>query len=333
MALSAGISRGLPGSLGASLVHQSYWDGKAHQVGTVTYSQQFAGGFFMSLYSSYLHSSDSDFMVGLSFTKSLGERRSSSTTTTHQNDNTRVRLETQQNVPTGTGVGYRLGATLGDRDELDGSLHGQTDYGHYSLDARYFDEGAIWRAGARGSVAWLAGKAYLAREISRGFAVATVGDLEDVRVYLDNHEIGRTDEHGRILLPSLRPYETNRVRIEPEDLPLGMEVDALTLEISPYLGSGTVASFPVRVSRQAILYAMQPNGLPVPEGSTVQIVGDEGQSIAGVNGLIYLKGLQTSNRVRIAWGDEQCEFDIPLPEGEHPLPSLGTFVCEEAAVK
>ncbi len=326
--LSAGMSRGLPGSLGASLVYQSYWGGHTRRVGTVNYSQQFTGGLFLSLFASYFRSVDDDYTLGLSFSKSFGRRHSANITTTQQSDDTRVRMEMRRSLPVESGVGYRLGATLGKQNELDGTLVGQTDYGRYSLDARHRDDETIWRVGALGSVAWLAGKSYLAREISRGFAVARVGGLPDVRVYLENHELGRTDEDGQILLPSLRPYETNRVRIEPDDLPLGVEVDSLMLEIAPYFRSGTVVSFPVRVSRQAILHAVQSSGSPIPEGAIVEVEGGRPQSSAGLNGMIYLKGLRSSSHINVMWDDQQCEFDIPLPGGEHPLPNLGEFRCE-----
>ncbi len=56
--------------------------------------------------------------------------------------------------------------------------------------------------------------------IRNGFAVAKVGEFENVRVYVENHEVGRTDRHSRILLPALQPFEDNRVSIESSDLPL-----------------------------------------------------------------------------------------------------------------
>ena len=52
----------------------------------------------------------------------------------------------------------------------------------------------------------------------------------------------------------------DRVDVRPgfaEDLPLGVEVDALSLEVAPYFRSGMVVEFPIRVSRQALLTALQ----------------------------------------------------------------------------
>ena len=183
-------------------------------------------------------------------------------------------------------------------------------------------------ADRRAGNAWLAGRPYLTREISDGFAVAKVGDFENVRVYLENHEIGRSDSKGRLLLPSLRPYETNRVRIEPADLPIGAQIQSLTAEVAPYFRAGTVVEFPVTMTRQAIMYARLSDGSPVPEGSTVIVDGRDERLFAGLEGMIYVTGIESAGRATVRWPDGECSFDFPMPDGEKALPDLGILLCE-----
>ena len=208
-------------------------------------------------------------------------------------------------------------------------LIGQTEFGRYTADARNFDGNTSWRVGTQGSLAWLAGRAYAAREITDGFAVARVADIPNVRVYLDNHEIGRSDSKGRILLPALRPYESNRIRIAAEDLPLGVQVDKLELRVAPYFRSGTVVEFPVRTSRQLVLNAVRESGEPVPEGAVVRIDGRDDWSIVGMDGMVYLTGLAGPTRLTLSWLEQSCQMEIELPDNDEPLPSIGTRVCEE----
>ena len=248
----------------------------------------------------------------------------------HREDETRFRFEAQQQVPVGTGVGYRVGATYANENQLDGTFIGQTEVGRHTLDARRYDGSNTWRVGTQGSLAWLAGRPYAAREITDGFAVTKVADIPNVRVYLDNQEIGRSDSHGQILLPSLRPYESNRIRIAAEDLPLGVQVDKLELIVAPYYRSGTVVEFPVRVSKHAVLNAVRDNGEQVPEGAVVRIAGRDDWSIVGLDGLVYLTGLDGPTRLEVSWLEQSCTIDIELPESDEPLPNIGVRVCEEA---
>lgn len=326
MVATAGMNRGIVGSLAATYVHQAFWERDSRDVFTVTYSARIYD-FFLSVYTSYIHSDLSDFMVGMTMSRSFGERGSTSTTASHREDDTRMRIESQYRVPVGPGVGYHVGATLADENQLDGSLIGQTEYGRYTLDARNFDGNTAWRVGTQGSLAWLAGRVYAAREIADGFAVARIADIPNVRVYVDNHQIGRTDAKGRILLPSLRSYEANRIRIEADDLPLGAQVDKLELSVAPYYRSGTVAEFPVRTSRQVVLNAVLENGRPVPEGATVRIEGTDDWSVVGMDGMIYLAGLAGTTRLAVSWLERRCELEIALPDGDEPLPHIGTRVC------
>lgn len=327
-AVNAGWNRGIIGSIVATFVHQDYWDRDSRDVLTVTYNTRIRE-FFVSVYSSVIHSGSTDYQVGMNFSRSFGDRGNTSTMASHREDDTRVRVETQYRVPVGPGVGYRAGMTLANQNQYDGMLIGQSEYGRYTLDGRNFDGDTTWRLGTQGSLAWLAGRAYAAREIADGFAVARVGDVPNVRVYLENHEIGRSDAKGRILLPSLRPYESNRIRIEAQDLPMGVQVDRLELRVAPYFRSGTVVEFPVRTSRQLVLNAIREDGQPVPEGAMVRIDDREDWSIVGLDGMIYLTGLEGPVHLNVTWLEESCGLDVPLPAGDEPLPNIGTMICEE----
>ncbi|MFW2404038.1 MAG: fimbria/pilus outer membrane usher protein [Gammaproteobacteria bacterium] len=327
-AINAGLNRGIIGSLVATYIHQSYWDRDSRDVLTLTYNTRFRD-FFVSMYSSVVYAGSSDLMIGMNVSKNFGDRGNTSTYASHRDGDTRVRVESQYRVPVGPGVGYRVGATMANQKQIDGTLIGQSEFGRYTLDARNFDGEKSWRFSTQGSLAWLAGRPYAAREIMDGFAVAKVSEIPNVRVYLENHEIGRTDAKGRILLPALRSYETNRVRIEAEDLPLGAQVDQLELRVAPFYRSGTVVEFPVSVSRQLVLNAMLENGEPVPDGAVVNVDGRDDWSIVGMNGLVYLTGIEGTTSLTLSWLERKCRITVPMPEGNEPLPNVGTQVCEE----
>jgi outer membrane usher protein len=171
----------------------------------------------------------------------------------------------------------------------------------------------------------------LSRRITDSFAVVQVPDYSGVGIYADNQLVARTDADGNALLPRLRPYQKNTVRIEQADLPLDAQIDAVQLDAVPYFRSGLLLKFPVKRSRGALLTIVLENGEPLPAGAQVQIIGDNVEENevfpTGLRGEVYLTGLAVSNRLRVTWRDQSCEFVLPFPESTDPLPHLGTYIC------
>ena len=64
------------------------------------------------------------------------------------------------------------------------------------------------------------------RWLDQSFAVVQVADYPDLTVYVENQPIGRTDRKGRVLLDSLRPYDTNQVSLDPAELPMDASLRA-----------------------------------------------------------------------------------------------------------
>ncbi len=131
--------------------------------------------------------------------------------------------------------------------------------------------------------------------------------------------------------PSLRAYQKSTVRIEQADLPFDAQIDAVQLDAVAYFRSGLLLKFPVKRSRGALLTVVLENGEPLPAGAQAQIIGDnvEDNEVfpTGMRGEVYLTGLATSNRLRVTWREQSCEFMLPFPESTEPLPHLGTYIC------
>jgi outer membrane usher protein len=75
------------------------------------------------------------------------------------------------------------------------------------------------------------------------------------------------------------------------------------------------------------------NGEPLPAGAQVQIIGDKTQENevfpTGMRGEVYLTGLAASNRLKVTWQMQSCEFELPFPVSTEPLPHLGTYICNK----
>jgi outer membrane usher protein len=232
-------------------------------------------------------------------------------------------------------VGYRLVAGAGDSDVRQADLNLQNQVGSYTLGASQASGQTAFRGSANGGIAFLGGSAFLSRRITDSFAVVKVPGYSGVGIYADNQLVARTDTNGSALLPRLRPYQKNTVRIEQADLPMDAQIDAVQLDAVPYLRSGLLLKFPIKRSRGALLTVVLENGEPLPAGALAQIIGDSvdenGVFPAGMGGELYLTGLAASNQLRVTWLEQSCEFMLPFPESTEPLPYLGTYTCTRVA--
>ena len=332
LVFNGSISSGDDGTFGLSYVHQSYHDTALRHdtdVLSVSHNRRFLWDFFLSVRASLISAGETDYSIAMVLTRAFGNRQSTTTSADFSENSSRMRIENRASVPYGPGYGYHVGATLGDDERLDGSVTGQTQYGRYQLDAAHYDGQNYWRAGTDGSIAWMAGRPYFSRGIHDGFAVAKVGEFENVRVYVENQEVGRTDAHGRVLLPGLRPFEKNRISLESGDLPLHVRIDTTKTSVSPYSGTGTMVEFSLDASRSLMLHAIQTNGEPVPEGALAHIEGRAQPSLVGLNGMLYVSGMNQPQVARVTWPGFACVLAVPMPDDNHPLPNIGEVTCEE----
>ena len=227
----------------------------------------------------------------------------------------------------GEGFGYRTSLVSGDEDGGDAEVAVNTAHARYSAEVSQRESARGWRLQTRGSVAMLGGEVFAAREINDGFAVVDAGGFEGVRVYLENREIGKTNAHGRLLVPSLRPYEGNQLRIESEDLPLTARIDTPALRVAPYYRSGAIASFGIKASGSALLRAVTPGGVPLPEGARARVGDGAFRFPVGLDGRLYLQDLDRGARVEVAYGSERCTFALVALPAEDAVPDFGDVVC------
>jgi len=269
-----------------------------------------------------------DTLLGLNFTRSLGPARNASASVNSQAAGRSGQVQLQRSLPAGTGIGYRMRANAGETNGFYGAMAYQNDLGRYEIEAEQLQSALVARASVSGGVARLGGRTFASREIDSSFAVAQVGEEANVRIYRDNQLIGRTDADGYAILPGLRPYQDNLIRIEQADLPLDIEVDAMQVRAVPHYRSGVLLKFPVERSHGAVLTVVQESGEPLPVGATVQVAGRTEPAPVGLRGEVYITRLGDQNHLRAVWKDRACEFDAAFARSDDPLPHLGTFTCK-----
>jgi outer membrane usher protein len=330
--LFASLGLGHLGSLSVNRTRQDYYG--AHSLDILSARDSINLGWLGYLTFSVIRTvaGSTDTTFALSLTHSMNARTSlSSTTTSDSIAGATTEVNLQQNLPAGRGMGYRLIADAGALKAVDGTLDLQADTGTYEIEARQQSGSTVAQVSATGGIALLGGHAFPTRTIDDSFAVVQVGSESGVRVYRENQLVGRTDSQGYVLVPGLRPYQDNSMRIEQADLPLDIVVDTVEAQAVPYFRSGVLVSFPVEHPHGALLSVRLENGRPLPPGTLVKVAGVEEEFPSGLNGEVYVTGLKEHNALRAEWPGGTCQFSLPYKPSADPLPRLGPYLCKSVA--
>jgi outer membrane usher protein len=315
------------GSMALSYTYQDFRDAADVELVGVNYSRSVDRLGYLTLSALRILSGDADTLFGLTFTLPLGERSSASFNGQTHSGSSRGTIELQQSLPAGSGVGYRLQAGLAATDPRQAGISLQNDVGTYSLDVAQSRDQRGYQGSMRGGIALLDGQVFLSRRINDSFAVVQVPGYADVRVYADNQQVASTDGNGYALIPQLRPYQKNPIRIEQADLPLDAEIAGLQIDAVPYRHGALALKFPVKHSRGAVLSITIRNGAFLPAGAEVTMADNQGAFPVGMRGEVYLTGLAKTNALHVTWQGQSCDLTIDFPDTHDPLPHLGPLTC------
>ena len=332
--LFANLSLGRLGSLSLLTARQQFRAGPGEnentQLTSLRHSVDIRGFGYVNLTALRTSGIDADTFIGLSVSRSLGNRTNGSISVTSQSAGVSGFAQMQKGLPAGTGVGYRVRALSGTTDGAEGDLAYQNDVGTYSLGARQIGGLTQATASLSGGIAVMGAGAFASRRIDSSFAIARVGDQPDVRVYRENQLVGRTNADGYVILPGLRAYEDNQIRIEQADLPLDVAIESMNMKAVPAFRSGMLLDFPIERSRGALLTVLLENGDPLPSLARVTVEGQTESFPTGLRGEVYISRLADQNRLRATWPGGSCELDVAYAPNADPLPRLGPFECRVA---
>lgn len=206
----------------------------------------------------------------------------------------------------------------------------QLDWDGYTMDLH------LRAARARGSGGYelglvqtliaMGGGVFLTGRVDDAFALVETPGSPGVRVTLENHDMGRTDRRGRLLIPDLASYAPNAIGIEPRDLDMDASIATPTILVAPRERAGVITRFPIRKSAAVLLTLRLPDGRAPPVGAGV--AGGAEPAMVGYGGEVYLIGLKPgANRLDVSWDKGACVvvFDAPAQLGG--LPRLGPYTC------
>ncbi len=315
------------GSLGLNYTHQDFRDQDDVELVGINYSRSVGWLGYLSMSALQFLGGDPAPLFSLNLTVPLGTDDSASFSGRAHAGDTHGTVQYQHSLPVGTGVGYRLQAGFAASDPRQADLSLQNDVGTYTFGVASSPDGQAYQASVRGGVALLSGKVFPSRHIDGSFAVVQVPGFANVRVYADNQQIGMTDSDGYALVPRLRPYQKNPIRIEQADLPMDAQIEGLQLDAVPYYHSALALTFPVARSRGAIVVIKLDDGSYLPAGAEVAVDARAEAFPVGLRGEAYLTGLGETSRLHATWNGQSCDMTTSFPTTTDPLPRLGPLIC------
>jgi outer membrane usher protein len=328
----AGVSPGGTSSLGIGFARQDFRDRPDTKLATLTYGVGVGRFGFASASLQRVYAPSGETSLNLLFAIPYGEMSSATVSSTKRNGaEAQTLAQAQRSLPLGPGYGYRVLASLTGDERYEAGLSLQNNVGTYVLEAGEVNGLTALRASAAGGLSFFGGGLHASRRLSDGFGVVQLPGYPGVRVYADNQEVGVTGADGNTVLPRLRPYQRNDIRIEEADIPFDARIESVQRNAVPYYRSGVILPFAVKPARGALLTVHLEDGEPVPAGATARIDGAAEEFAVGFRGELYLAGLGATNRVRVTWNGHACEFALPFEPKADPLPDLGAFTCRQAS--
>jgi outer membrane usher protein FimD/PapC len=332
------------GSLSLSTDIVKKYVGQNRQVDTVSYSRMlWRNSTLVATFRKIREEiSSTEFFIGLTYyakpdlSLSTGYKGSDRTNT--------ETLQAQKNNPAGEGHGYRVSLERSDAPAVSATTINpfyqyNSRYGVYTGEYRgaYDDAGRrneTYTLTASGGIAYVGKTIGLSRPITDSFGLVKVGDLQGVRVYLNNQEIGRTDAGGKVFLPTLGSYEENKVSISDKDIPMEYSLPEIAKYVSPPLRSGSLIRFDAK-RFQAVtgkLNIRTEEGVRPVEYSEVrmQAQGKEAAFPTGRGGEFYLENMEPGEyKGSFVFQGKTCTIGLVIPKTEEMIIDLGSLVCED----
>ncbi len=242
-------------------------------------------------------------------------------------------LAVNKGLPPGTGYGFQASVTRGQRTTAVASAEGQTQLGQAEAYVSSVDSEVHSQLSLAGAIV-LVPKAglFLTRPIQDGYAVIQVPGADNVRGYLNNNEIGRTNSAGNLLVPNLISYYGNRLSINDADLPLDYRIDTSEYVAAPPYRGGAVVRFDARRTFfvRGFVSVRRGRQETVPSYGEVTLRSgvDQLSSPIARDGEFEFEGLPPGlHQAHIEYAGGACEMSLWVPKPASAVLELGALVC------
>ncbi|MCX7856441.1 MAG: fimbria/pilus outer membrane usher protein [Deltaproteobacteria bacterium] len=239
-----------------------------------------------------------------------------------------VRFKIQKKPPQAEGLSYYLEVNSEKRDTvIKPRLQYDSRYGIYSL----VHENKALTISSSGSLLYAGGEFALSRPVYDGFLIVRVPNMEGVRIYKENNEIGKTEKDGKIAIASFPSRLISEIKVNDKDIPLDYSLSYYKKELSvPRKGGSLVDFIPKRVC--AVTGRMRKiGGEPIELSEAILGHGEkEVKFLIGRGGEFYIEDLNPGTyRGEVIIGEKLYIFHLSIPDNSEPFIDIGEIIVWE----
>ncbi|WP_321860960.1 fimbria/pilus outer membrane usher protein [Burkholderia cenocepacia] len=134
----------------------------------------------------------------------------------------------------------------------------------------------------------------------------------------------RVDRFGYAVVPSLIPYQLNKIDIDPKDIPEDVELKTVSRSVAPRSGSLVMLSYDTLKARALLIDAQTDDGRPLPFAArALDARTGAALGVVGQGSRLFVRSAAEDGQIRVEWGtraDQQCVIDYAVPAAQR----LGT---------
>jgi len=191
------------------------------------------------------------------------------------------------------------------------------------------------RIAVSGAVGMADGTWFRTRTLYDGFGIIRTPGMNGIPIMSNGRVVAVSDRNGIAVVSNLTPYQENTLRVDLKRLPLNIDTDNDTVVLVPRYRSATSGEIKLFRTVSAMLSVTTGNGVPVPLGTEVSLIGSAERFVVGRAGRLYLAKLQPQNTVVVHLDNGDCTLSLDVPtqyfspqvDGNHRL-QLGARVCK-----
>lgn len=236
-------------------------------------------------------------------------------------------VQVQQSITEPGQFGYQVEAS----NQAPASAYGiatyDTHYGQISGEVFQSGSNRLYQASAVGSISLIDGGLFATNQVNDSFAVVDTG-MPGVEVYDENRLIGKTDAGGQVVIPDLTSYVSNKISINPLDVPIAATIPFTERDVAPGYRDGVVVGFPIKIESYVLL-SIEQGGSSIPVGSIVSIGGGTRQYPVGYDGDAYVRASKpgtTKVKVQLPSG-QVCHAVFDYKENLSSQEKIGPIQC------
>jgi outer membrane usher protein len=300
-----------------SYVEQTSYDTTAFRNVSLTTGITLPLNISMSVIANKSLTTDKAWFAGLNFNIPLGKDYSSSLNNSRQNNGDIINtVNLTKNIPSGEGIGWGLNLSDDVTQQTRANIIVNTGSAQFSSEINQGQNNNAIRLGANGSLGYAEGLTFATRNIGDdSIAIVKVGDLKGIPIYNQNQIMTHTNDKG-LAFVKIRPYEKAKISIDPNTLPLDVDLNETKREPVAYAKSSVLVDFSIVRLKHVLITILKADGTFVPAGAKVVVKGQEEVFYVGRRGEVYISNLQDVSHLTITWKEHSCEFDVEYKSAE-----------------